>query len=300
MQMIRLFIALSALALPAFSQSTTPKWQKLVPATPPGFTVQEMVVATYPEEQVMMTIYVPERVGSYPCILDIHGGGWSKRQVESDKPKMERLAARGFVTAIIAYRLSTTSKYPAALNDCKSAIRTLRAKSAEWKIDPERIGVMGGSAGGHLSGLLSMTTGKPEFEGDGPCKEQSSGVKAAIVMAATQDLYAANKDKTTESALAFFGANCAEKPELFRQVSPISHVRPGVPPIIFIEGEKDTLKVGRAEMMEQLKALGIETAVHTLADAPHPFWMSDPWCAQTVDIADAFFKKHLGTPHLPD
>ena len=61
----------------------------------------------------------------------------------------------------------------------------------------------------------------------------------------------------------------------------------------FVEGEKDTLKVGRAEMMEKLKTLGVETAVHTLKDAPHPFWMSDPWCAETVDIADAFFKKWL-------
>ncbi len=61
-----------------------------------------------------------------------------------------------------------------------------------------------------------------------------------------------------------------------------------------IDGEKDTLKVGRAEMMDRLKALGIETAVHTLKDAPHPFWMSDPWCAETVNIAAQFFKKHLG------
>ena len=75
-------------------------------------------------------------------------------------------------------------------------------------------------------------------------------------------------------------------------------MRPGVPPIIFIEGEKDTLKIGRAEMMEKLKALGIETEVYTLQFAPHPFWMSDPWCAETVDIATTFFKKHLGEPAL--
>ena len=77
------------------------------------------------------------------------------------------------------------------------------------------------------------------------------------------------------------------------RVTVFAHVRAGVPPTIFIEGEKDTLKIGRVEMMEKLKALGIETAIHTLKDAPHPFWMSDPWCAQVVEIADAFFKKHL-------
>ena len=73
-------------------------------------------------------------------------------------------------------------------------------------------------------------------------------------------------------------------------------MRAGVPPTIFIEGERDSVKVGRAEMMENLKALGIETAVYTLKNAPHPFWMSEPWCGETVEIAATFFKKHLGEP----
>lgn len=280
-------------AFAATAQESPPKWKLLKPSTPDGFEMKEVVVATYPEDVVKMTVYVPKQPGSYPCILDIHGGGWAKRQVESDKPMMERLAQRGYVTAIIAYRLSTTSKYPAALHDCKSAIRTLRANAKEWHIDPDRIGCMGGSAGGHLSGLVSMTSGLKQFEGDGPHQDQSSSVKAAIVMAATQDMYAANKDKNSEATLAFFGTTAAENEALYREASPIHHVRPGVPPTIYIEGEKDLLKVGRAEMMVKLQALGIETAVHTLKHAPHPFWMSDPWCAETVEIADAFFKKHL-------
>jgi pectinesterase len=112
-------------------------------------------------------------------------------------------------------------------------------------------------------------------------------------MAATQDLTASNLGKTNANAIAFFGGTLEQVPQVYAQASPITHVRAGVPPTIFIEGEKDTLKIGRVEMMEKLKALGIETAIHTLKDAPHPFWMSDPWCAQVVEIADAFFKKHL-------
>ena len=297
---MKLLVALCLLSFSftAHAQSAKPKWKKLVPTVPAGFTMKEVTVASYPEEEVKMTIYLPDKPGKYPCILDIHGGGWAKRQVEADKPMMERLAQRGYVTALIAYRLAGTAKFPAALNDCKTALRLLRAKAAEWKIDPERIGCMGGSAGGHLSGLTAMTSGKAEFEGDGPFKEQSSAVKAAIVMAATQDLHAANLAKTNENSVLFFGAICADKPELYHSASPLYHVRAGVPPTIFIEGEKDTLKVGRAEMMSKLTALDIETAVHTLKDAPHPFWMSDPWCAETVEIADAFFKKHLGSPVL--
>ncbi|MES2596982.1 MAG: alpha/beta hydrolase [Verrucomicrobiota bacterium] len=273
-----------------------PKWKKLLPQTPEGFTFKTLEIAKYPEHTVELYVYVPDGEGTWPCILDLHGGGWKMRQVEADKPMMERLAQRGFVTALVSYRLSTEAKYPAALDDCKAALRCLRAHAKELKLDPDRIGIIGGSAGGHLSGLTAMTSGLPEFEGSGPFKDQPSTVKAAIVMAATQDLVAANKDKTNEGAVLFFGATAQEKPNLYKSVSPITHVRAGVPPTIFIEGEKDTLKIGRAEMMEKLKALNIETAVHTLKEAPHPFWMSDPWCAETVDIATTFFKKHLGEP----
>jgi pectinesterase len=289
-------ISIQAQEKPPTPASSAPKWKKVLPQTPPGVTMTEETIAEHPEHNVTIVIYTPDKPGHYPAILDIHGGGWKARQVEADKPMMERLATRGFVTALVSYRLSDEAKYPAAVHDCKAALRWLRAHAAQYKIDPARIGVMGGSAGGHLSGLVAMTSGKPEFEGDGPNKEQSSAVQACIVMAATQDLVAANKDKTGDGTVAFFGATCAEKPDLFREASPITHVRAGVPPTIFIEGEKDTLKIGRAEMQEKLRALGVETALHTLKDAPHPFWMSQPWLDETVEIATTFFKKHLGEP----
>lgn len=282
----------------AFAGDATaaPKFKRVMPQTPEGFKVEEVVLGTYDGNPVNLTIYVPPGEMVFPAILDIHGGGWKDRQVENDKPMMERLGQRGFVTALVAYRLSGQAKYPAALSDCKAAVRYLRANAAKYKIDPDRIGVMGGSAGGHLSGLLAMTSGNPEFEGDGVNKEASSAVKACVVMAATQDLVAANKDKTGEGSIAFFGASRADKPDVYVAASPITHVRAGVPPVIFIEGEKDSVKIGRAEMQEKLKALNIETAVHTLKDAPHPFWMSQPWLDETVEICAVFFKKQLGEP----
>jgi pectinesterase len=284
-------------ATPAPAPAKVP-WKRVMPQTPPGFTLVVKDVAVYPEHTVTLTLYVPDKPGKYPAVLDIHGGGWKDRQVEQDKPMMERIATHGFVTGIVAYRLSPEAKYPAAIYDCKAAVRYMRAHAKELKIDPDRIGVMGGSAGGHLTGLLAMTNGLPEFEGDGPNRDQSSAVKAAIVMAGTQDLVAANKDKTSEGAIQFFGASCQEKPDLYAQASPITHVRAGVPPTIFIEGEKDSLKIGRAEMQDKLRALGIETEVYTLKGAPHPFWMAKPWCDQTVEIATTFFKKQLGEPQF--
>lgn len=288
-------LAALAQTTPAPSKPSGPKWQKVLPETPPGVTCTTHVIAVYPEHTVDLVVYVPDKAGTYPAILDIHGGGWEKRQVESDRPMMERLAARGYVTALVSYRLSGEAPYPAALHDCKAAVRFLRANAKELKLDCDRIGVMGGSAGGHLSGLLAMTSGKPEFEGDGPNKEFSSAVQACIVMAATQDLVAANTTKSSDNAVKFFGGTLEERRSTYEQASPITHVRQGVPPTIFIEGEKDTLKIGRAEMQDRLRALGIETAIHTLKDAPHPFWMSQPWCDQTVEVAAEFFGRHLGS-----
>jgi acetyl esterase/lipase len=276
-----------------------PRFKKLLPQTPSTHELRTLEVVAYPEHRVELQVYVPKAEGTWPCILDIHGGGWKARQIDSDKPMMERLAQRGFVTALVSYRLATEAPYPAALHDCKAALRCLRAHARELKIDPERIGCMGGSAGGHLSGLTAATSGLTDFEGEGPHRDQSSRVKAAIVMAATQDLVTANREKTNENAQLFFGGTCAEKPAVFAAASPITHVRADMPPILFIEGEKDTLKIGRAEMMEQMRTLGIETGLHTLRQAPHPFWMSDPWCAETVDLAAAWFQKHLGKPSKP-
>ena len=103
--------------------NAAPKWKKVLPQTQPGITSTSYTIATYDKHNVTLVVYVPDKPGTYPAILDIHGGGWSQRQVEADKPMMERLATHGFVTALVAYRLSGEAKYPAALYDCKSAVR---------------------------------------------------------------------------------------------------------------------------------------------------------------------------------
>jgi pectinesterase len=291
-------------AAPVPTAEAPPKWKGLrVGAEPPeGIRFSRHVIATYPEHTVELLVYTPTNPGKYPAILDVHGGGWSKRQLEADRPMMERLAQRGFVTALVSYRLSGEARYPAALHDCKSAIRFMRHNAGKLGINPERIGLIGGSAGGHLAGLTAFTAGKWQFEGAGPLHGTNSNVQACIIMAASQDLLEANIKGTSSNALEFFGNSCADYPELYRQASPITHIRKGVPPTIFIEGEKDTLKIGRKEAMEKLEELGIETGLHTLKYAPHPFWMSDPWCAETVEIATRFFAKHLGgvQPLIPD
>lgn len=275
------------------ASETAPKWKKVLPALPDSITLHSGVECSHPgDSSIPLEIYVPKAEGPFPTILLIHGGGWKQRQVEADRPLAERLALRGYVVAQVAYRLSTEAKYPAALHDCKAALRFLRAKAKDYKIDATRIGCAGGSAGGHLSGLVGMTANEKGLEGTGGNGEESTAITACVVMAATMDLIAANAEKNSESAVEFFGP-IAEKRDIYVQASPITHVGKDSPPTLFIEGEKDTLKIGRAEMQDKLRAANVPTELLTLKDAPHPFWMSQPWLDETAKAIADWFDKYL-------
>jgi acetyl esterase/lipase len=271
---------------PAKPAANGPKWTRVYPDFPPALAFHaDLVCATYGERKVTLDLYQPKAKGPHPGIVIIHGGGWWKGDIETDKPLAERLALKGFVVALIEYRLSGEAIYPAALEDCRAAVRFLRENAATYDVDPAKIGVTGGSAGGHLSGLLAMTG-----DASNPAKPH---VQACIVMAATQDMVAAYSEKPSDAVTQFLGGTGKEKPDLYREASPITHVSKHSPPTIYIEGEKDTLKIGRPEMQEKLRALGIETAIHTLKDGPHPFWMSQPWLDQTSEISIEFFTRVL-------
>jgi pectinesterase len=268
-------------------------WHPVKPNLPDSIELHSKVECSHPGDfSVQLEIYVPKAEGTYPAILLIHGGGWKQRQVEQDRPLAERLALRGYVVAQVAYRLSTDAKYPAALHDCKAALRFMRAHSKEYKIDPTRIGCAGGSAGGHLSGLMGMTGDVKTLEGDGGSPGQSTALKACVVMAGGMDLVKANEPKNNEGTILFIGP-ISEKRDLYVEASPISHVSSKSPPTLFIEGERDTLKIGRAEMQEKLRAAGVPTELITLKDAPHPYWMSQPWLDETAKAIGDWFDKYV-------
>jgi len=266
-----------------------PLFKSVKPNLPDSIELHTKVECSHPGDfSVLLEIYVPKAAGNYPAILLIHGGGWKARQIEADRPLAERLALRGYVVAQVAYRLSTDAQYPAALHDCKAALRFMRAHAAEYKIDPTRIGC----AGGHLSGLMGMTGDVKSLEGNGGSAGQSTALKACVVMAGGMDLVKSNEPKNCEGAIQFIGP-ISEKRDLYIEASPITHVGKNSPPTLFIEGEKDTLKIGRAEMQDKLRAAGVPTELITLKDAPHPYWMSQPWLDQTAKAIGDWFDKYV-------
>ena len=130
-------------------------------------------------EQQRLDLYLPEKAeGLLPLIVWVHGGGWEAGHKE-DRPA-QWLVGKGYAVARIDYRLSQHGMFPAQIQDCKAAIRWLRANAAKYHLDPERVGVAGDSAGGHLVALLGTTGDVKEFEGNLGNPEQSSRIQAVV------------------------------------------------------------------------------------------------------------------------
>ena len=167
-----------------------PSDTRLSTALPPNVTPHlDVPYARYDVRTLVADLFVPnDKPGPLPAVVIVHGGGW----LNGDKTKFRSLAldlaARGYVTAAIEYRLGGDAKYPAAIHDCNAATRFLRANAPKYKIDCNRIGAIGGSAGAHLVGLMAAAPHVSELQGAGGHLEQSSKLQAAVVMAGPMEL----------------------------------------------------------------------------------------------------------------
>jgi acetyl esterase/lipase len=184
-----------------------------------------------------------------PALVIIHGGGW----IEGDKSSFTSLehwapgniidfARLGFVAATINYRLSAEAPFPAALEDCKCAVRWLRAHADEYHIDVNHIGAYGNSAGGHLALLLAMVDKSNGLEGDGPYQDESSMVQAVISDSGPVDLdWRKSENAGLAKVISEFLAGPQETwAERIRKASPASYIDKTVPPLLLIYGTADT------------------------------------------------------------
>src|SRR5215207_5470184 len=130
----------------------------------------------------------PDRLA--PGLIWVHGGAFRHGSKDSGIAKLFSFARRGYVCASIEYRLSGEATWPAQIEDCKCAVRYLRAHAHELGLDPERIGAWGSSAGGHLVAMLGVAPDRPELEGRGGWAEHSSRVQAVCDAFGLADLLA--------------------------------------------------------------------------------------------------------------
>ena len=256
--------------------------------------------ARYGDRTLEMDLYRPKRVTmTLPGIVCIHGGGWAKGNRAGHGNLAMALAARGFVAATISYRLSGEAPFPAAIHDCKAAVRWMRANAREYGIHSDAIGAIGLSAGGHLVALLATSAGVEELEGDGGNADFSSAIQAAVPMGAQTDLESERTRMVSASDQKgaiwqqFLGGTQAEQPATYRLASPLVHLDEHDPPQAFISGQNDDPSTHADRFRSAMKRLQISTQLRLVRDAPHPFLGRQVWFDDAVSTATEFFDIHL-------
>lgn len=257
----------------------------------------DVTFAKYGDRTLQLDIYRPKNAPEkLPAIVCIHGGGWGKGAKIHHRKVAQALAAEGYVTASIDYRLSGEAKFPAHIHDCKAAVRFLRANANEYGIDADHIGAIGHSAGGHLAALLATSGGVVELDGDGGNAEFSSAIQAVVPMGGQTDFMSErNREKSASAAIwqAFLGGSQDEVPETYRLASPLTHLDENDPPAWLISGEKDDPSTHADAMRQKMDGFGIENGLTIIKDAPHPFTVKQVWFDQMMDAAVPFFNRVL-------
>jgi acetyl esterase/lipase len=156
---------------------------------------------------------------------------------------MRRAAEQGFVAATVSYRLVKDGKqrWPAQIEDCKCAVRWLRANAKRFSIDPERIGAIGASAGAHLSMLLGTMDKADGLEGEGGTPDQSSKVQAVVGYFGPTDLTVSYPEQSRQIVANFIGGPLSERKDDYGRASPIRYVNAGDAPTLIFHGTKDVL-----------------------------------------------------------
>ncbi len=259
-------------------------------AIPPGVkALRDLEYARVGHRPLLLDLYLPEAAtGKLPVVVWIHGGGW--RAGSKERCPAVWMVPRGYAVASVGYRLSGEAKFPAQIEDCKAAIRFLRAGAAKYGLDPDRIGAWGASAGGHLAALLGTAGEAKELEGPSGEPRVSSRVQAVCDWFGPADLSRLGTPGARSPVTLLLGGLPDENVQLARMASPISYVSKDDPPFLIMHGDRDRLvPLSQSQLLhEALKKAGVESTWHVVQGAGHGF--AGPEVAQRVL---QFFDRHL-------
>ncbi len=263
-----------------------------------------------------MDILVPDGKEPLPLIVFVTGGGFIMAPKNNWIQQRMRLAEAGYVVASIEYRYAPLSKFPLPLEDCKTAIRWLRAHAGMYNIDVNRVGILGNSAGGYLSSFVGLTNGMKEFD-KGDFLDYSSEVLCAADIFGISDVtnIGMDYDEANQKGHASAGATEAlwvlgtptfggkdggilAHPEEAAYASPVTYVEKNsdkLVPMLLMHGDADTLvSPSQTDLLFQaLKAKGVETERYIVKNAAHggPYWVQEPVMKVMIDFFDKYLKK---------
>lgn len=259
--------------------------------------------ATNGTERLQLDLYVPrDAKGPLPTIVVIAGGAFLAQDGKKFKDEARTLAEAGFAAASISYRGWPGDAFPAAVQDAKAAVRFLRANAATLNIDPERIGAFGQSAGAYLVGMLAVSAGEADLEGDGGNADVSSRIKVAVCFSGLFDFIRGEGGEKEGGSIAkrafnrlWIGGPLDENRELWAKASPINFITPDDAPILFVHSRKDSMVPWSQseQMYEALKTSRPESKLLLLDEGGHNIRDNRKVKGEAWAAAIAYFKEHL-------
>ena len=255
----------------------------------------DVVYGKADEVDLHLDLAVPEKGdGPFPLIVCIHGGAWRGGSKAGYRPLIKALAEKGYVAAAVEYRFVPKYKFPAQIEDVKCAVRYLRAHAKELKIDSNKVGAIGDSAGGHLSLLLGLMDAKDGLEGSGGNPGQSSKVQAVVNLYGPTDFTAPGPWNPVATGLvADFLGTSDSKSAVAIQASPITYIDKDDPPILTFHGSADPLvPLDQAKRLhEALKKAGVTEQLEIIEGAGHGWQGKDHEHSDRMMLE--FFDRYL-------
>lgn len=283
------------------------------PQLPEGVVAYENVVYTvipespYGRRELLVDVYRRDDKKKYPALLMVHGGGWSSGNRSMQIPMAQKIAACGYVTIPVEYRLSPEATYPAALHDLKTAVRWVRANADKYGIDTTCVAISGCSAGAHLASLVGMSNGSSRHEGSGAYQEYSSHVHAVVNIDGVLTFVNEENIAETNERIRRKGGELPPNArwlqgkyedckETWEEASPLLWVTEESAPICFINSLLPRYHNGRDELIEKLNKYGIYNEIQMVEEHLHPFWLFHPWFDTVVKYTVDFLNKTLVLP----
>jgi acetyl esterase/lipase len=258
-----------------------------------GKMIPDITYSTIGTTKLQLDLVVPSTPGPHPCVVCFHGGAWkagSRKDLtkpalfspanHKDFGLLETLARNGYAAASVSYRLAPQSKFPAQIEDAKTAVRFLRTNAKKYDLDVDRFGALGFSAGGHIAALLGTTDSNAGFDTkDYP--NVSSRVQVVVDFFGPADLALYADTPGIESAfmVPLLGKECQTDPKCYKRASPIEYVTKDDPPVLILHGNVDVVVpiIHSENFKKKLDEVGVPNEFVRYKGKGHG------WTGETVD-----------------